>query len=527
MASLGESLEQMQTLWGSWSFGKKVGISAGSITAIAVVLSLLLGTERADMTPLMSNLTLEDANEITETLTAMRVPYKLSRSGTTVMVPKDEVHELRMKLAAQGLPKGGGVGFEIFNKPEFGISRFAEKLNYRRGLEGELQRTIRSMDVVKDARVHVVLPKKSLFRDKEESATASVTLHLARGRAMSEGQVQSIVHLVSSSVEGLSSDSVTVVDSKGKILAKSGEGMNFGEGLDAQRKMECDLEGRITQIIERVVGQGKASVQVAAELDYTQSELFQETYDGENPAPRSEQSTEEISGVNGDDAQGIPGARANVVGGPAQAGQFANEGGDRRTAKTTNYELNKTTKREVAQVARLKRMTVAVLVDGVRTPGADGAAETVTARPQEELDQIKALVQGAVGFNIDRGDEVTVVSMNFTPTEEEIELTQEKQMTWQDYLNLLWKPVLGFLFVLVLVGIMFSMRKMGEPGGVPTPILESPQSVRDLEAALTAAGQGAALAGSADAQLAAAAMKSSRPDPEKAAAVIKGWLTEG
>ena len=271
MASLGESLEQMQTLWGSWSFGKKVWVAGGSLTAIIAVVSLLMGTERADMTPLMSNLTLEDANEITETLSTMKVPYTLSRSGTTVMVPKDNVHELRMKLAAQGLPKGGGVGFEIFNKPEFGLSRFAEQLNYRRGLEGELQRTIRSMDVVKDARVHVVLPKKSLFRDKEESATASVTLHLARGRAMSESQVQSIVHLVSSSVGGLSSDSVTVVDSSGKILAKSGEGMNFGEGLEAQRKMERDLENRITQIIERVVGQGKASVQVAAELDYTQS----------------------------------------------------------------------------------------------------------------------------------------------------------------------------------------------------------------------------------------------------------------
>ena len=165
MASLGESLEQMQTLWGSWSFGKKVWVAGGSLTAIIAVVSLLMGTERADMTPLMSNLTLEDANEITETLGTMRVPYTLSRSGTTVMVPKDNVHELRMKLAAQGLPKGGGVGFEIFNKPEFGLSRFAEQLNYRRGLEGELQRTIRSMDVVKDARVHVVLPK-SLFRDK-------------------------------------------------------------------------------------------------------------------------------------------------------------------------------------------------------------------------------------------------------------------------------------------------------------------------------------------------------------------------
>jgi len=526
MATVGESLGQLQTLWDSWSLGKKIWVAGGSLTAVVTVVMLLVGTEPTDLSPLMSNLTMEDANEITEQLILMKVPYKISQSGTAVLVPKGDVHELRMKLAAQGLPKGGGVGFEIFNKPEFGLSRFAEKLNYRRGLEGELRRTIRSMDSVKDARVHVVLPKKSLFRDKEEAATASITLHVARGRAMSEEQVQSIVHLVSSSVEGLSSDSVTVVDSSGRILAKGGEGMNFGQGLEEQRKMEQNLEGRITKIIERVVGQGKASVQVSAELDYTQSELFTETFDSENPAPRSEQATEEISGGNIDDIQGIPGARANVVGGPAQLGQTTSEGGDRRTAKTTNYELGKTTKREVAQVARLKRLTVAVLVDGVRTEGADGT-ETVAERSPEQIAQIKELVQSAVGFSEDRGDEVTVVSMGFTPTQDEVLLNEEEVMEWQDYLNLLWKPVLGFLFVMVLVGIMFSMRKMGDPGGVPTPILESPQSVRDLEAALTAAGQGAALAGSADAQLAAAAMRSSRPDPEKAAAVIKGWLTEG
>lgn len=524
MASLGESLGQLQALWGSWSLGKKVWVAGGSMAAIGALVSLLMGTEPSNLSPLMSNLTPEDANEITEQLSTMKVPYKITRSGTTVMVPKEQVHELRLKMAAQGLPKGGGVGFEIFNKPEFGLSRFAEKLNYRRGLEGELRRTIRSMDVVNDARVHVVLPKRSLFREKEEPASASVTLHLSRGRGISEGQVQSIVHLISSGVEGLTSDGVTVVDSTGRTLAKGGDGLNMARGMEEQLKMETNLEQRITQIIERVVGAGKASVQVSAELDYTKSEFLQETYDPENLAPRSEQATEEIKGADADAVGGIPGARANVVGGPAQAGDIAGGTGDRRTSKTTNYELSKTTRREVAQVARLKRLTVAVLVDGVRTVADDGA-ETVADRDPEELARIKDLVQRAVGFNENRGDEVTVVSMGFIPTPDEVEMTQEQTMTWQDWFHMLWKPVLGFFFILVLLGIMLSMRKMGD-GGVPTPILESPQSVRDLEAALTAAGQGAVL-GNADAQLAAAAMKSSRPDPEKAAAVIKGWLTEG
>ena len=329
---------------------------------------------------------------------------------------------------------------------------------------------------------------------------------------------------MSSSVEGLNSDYVTVVDSAGKVLARGeGDASQVGKGLEEQRKMERDLERRVTRIIERIVGPGRASVQVSAELDYTQSEVTQENYDPEGSAIRSEQKTEEQSFGNADGEAGLPGARANVVGGPAEVGAAGAPGSDLRTAATTNYEVSKTIRREVAQVARMKRLSVAVLVDEAVTKDADGN-DVNAPRPQEELDQIMDLVRKAVGYNVDRGDEVTVVSMPFTQTQDEIELTEPPPRSIEDWINLLWKPVLGLLCLLVLLGVMRSMKKMSE--GVPTPILETPQSVRDLEAALSAAGHGT-LGPGEDAQVAAAAMKNTRPDPEKAAAVIKGWLTEG
>ncbi len=524
MATAEEAATQLKDVWNTWTLGRKAFVTVGSIGAIAIVFSLLFGGEPSNMVPLMADMTMSDANDVTNMLDGMKVPYKLAKGGTAILVPADRVHKVRMALAAEGLPKGGGVGYEIFDDPAFGMSRFTEKLNYKRGLEGELRRTIQSMAAVKDARVHIVLPKRSLFKDREESATASITLQLERGRRLTEDNVQAVVHLVSSSVEGLNSDYVTVVDSAGKVLARGeGDASQVGKGLEEQRKMERDLERRVTRIIERIVGPGRASVQVSAELDYTQSEVTQENYDPEGSAIRSEQKTEEQSFGNADGEAGLPGARANVVGGPAEVGAAGAPGSDLRTAATTNYEVSKTIRREVAQVARMKRLSVAVLVDEAVTKDADGN-DVNAPRPQEELDQIMDLVRKAVGYNVDRGDEVTVVSMPFTQTQDEIELTEPPPRSIEDWINLLWKPVLGLLCLLVLLGVMRSMKKMSE--GVPTPILETPQSVRDLEAALSAAGHGT-LGPGEDAQVAAAAMKNTRPDPEKAAAVIKGWLTEG
>jgi flagellar M-ring protein FliF len=175
MATAEETMIQLRDIWGTWTLGRKAFVTGGSLGAIAIVLSLLFGGEPSNMVPLMTDMTMSDANDVTNMLDGMKVPYRLAKNGTAILVPADNVHKVRMSLAAEGLPKGGGVGFEIFDDPAFGMSRFTEKLNYKRGLEGELRRTIQSMAAVKDSRVHIVLPKRSLFKDRDEKATASIT----------------------------------------------------------------------------------------------------------------------------------------------------------------------------------------------------------------------------------------------------------------------------------------------------------------------------------------------------------------
>ncbi|MEE2959645.1 MAG: flagellar basal-body MS-ring/collar protein FliF [Myxococcota bacterium] len=522
-----DTLAQLGGIWGSWSTGRKMFVTLASVASIGGLIALLSSPDSLQYSPLMTNLSLDDANTITESLTTMQVPHKLSGSGSTIMVPKDRVHELRMKLAGQGLPKGGGVGFELFDDPALGMSRFAENLNYRRGLQGELQRTISSIDVVKNARVHLVLPKKRLFKDKDEPARASVTLRLVRGRALTDEQVQGVVHLVASAVEGLSPQYVTVVDANGKMLAKGGgDNLELASGMEQQRKLEESLENRVSRIMERVVGEGKASVQVSVEMDFSQNEYVKEEFDPELVAVRSEQTSTEERGSAEKTAAGIPGARANMAGGVGGVGAGAESSGDSRKAETRNYEISKTTTRQVAKIARLKRVTVAVVVDKVRMPSADGKTETVEERPAEEMQQLTELVQKAVGYDAKRGDEISVMAMAFTRTEAEEELKIETGMTGMDWFHLLWRPIIG-LFLLILLFMV--IRSLGRAADAPpVPILETPRSVRDLEAALSSgAAQSEALAASTEAQAVAGAMKGGRPDPEKAAAVIKGWLSEG
>ena len=524
MMGLEDSLKQLAEVWKSWSFGKKAFILVGALVSIIGFGMIITSPNEQNFSPVMTNLSIQDANNVTQALDAMRIPYKLTKDGSVVMVPSAEVHKVRMQLAGQGLPKGSGVGFEVFDDPGFGMTRFAEEVHFRRALEGELRRTLSTMDTIRDARVHIVLPKRSIFKETEEKATASVTLEMENGRRLSENTVSSVVHLVASSVDGLMPEEVTVVDATGRILARGGDEYGgLGSGLQQQRKFEQNLEERVTRMIERVVGMGRATVQVSAELDFTVSEFTNENYDPEGIAVRSEQTMDEQRAGDAAEAGQIPPPAANAAGLADQLG--AN--GETRNTVTRNYEVSKTVRREVAKVPRVKRLSVAVLVDGKRELDANGA-EVVVNRTPEELARLEDLVKNAVGFNTDRADEVKVVEMTHTMPEA-ISEAPPAEMSWVDWLNLLWKPVLGLLFFFLLLGVMIAIRRQSE--GAAIPVLEQPRSVRELEAALL--GRQAielpptAPGASAEAQDAATALRETRPDPEKAAAVIKGWLSEG
>ena len=547
MAGLQEPVTQITRMWSDLSWVQRLAASATLILGVALFSGLAYWSSRQNYAPLMTNLSPEDLDQITQRLTADHVPFRTAAGGSAVLVPEDLVHDQRMRMAGEGLPRGGNVGFEMFDAPNFGMSHFAEELNYRRGLEGELRRTIRNIDAVKDARVHLVVAEKALFRDQEQPASASVTLTLHQGRKLTGGQVQAVVHLVSASVAGLPPERVTVVDQSGTILSKNTEGNGeAGSTLERQHNIERGLEERVSELLVPIVGTGHSVVRVSANLDFSQTDRTSETYDPSATALRSEQVSDEQRTAAMAPTGGIPGARSNLTG--VQKGT-ADLGGGPATRKleTRNFEINKVVQRDVAQPGRLTRLSVAVLLDGITTTGEDGSKK-MTERTPEELARINEVVRRAVGFDADRDDQVVVQSMVFdTPAAAEVVAADPM---WLRLVDRYWLPViLSALGVALMVSIM---RRDTRSGGLPLPqVLDIPRSVRELEQVIetgglsfkTPMGQAAMLAANtppglaptaaaavgahgAQAAPAAAVAMHARPEPDRAAHVLKGWLNE-
>jgi flagellar M-ring protein FliF len=436
---------------------------------------------------LFSNLSNEDGGAIVTQLTQMNVPYRFADNGGALMVPEDKVHELRLRLAQQGLPKGGNVGFELLDKEKFGISQFSEQVNYQRALEGELARTIESLGPVKSARVHLAMPKPTLFVREQKAPSASVTLTLQPGRALDEGQIQAITHMVSSSVAGLPPGNVTVVDQSGHLLTRSdavGRDLN-----DAQLKYAAEVEARYQQRIEAILnpilGQGNVHAQVTAQINFDTREQTDEKYqpngDPKNASIRSQQtSTSEQSGSPY--PGGVPGALSNQ---PAPAntapvntpntnaanGQNANgqnnaANGQRtstastssvptnsRRDDTVNYELDRTIRHTKMNVGDVQRLSVAVVVNYRE----DDKGKAI-ALNEQQLKQIEDLTREAMGYSQTRGDSVNVVNSQFNTTEPtSTELPFWQQQSFFDQLMSAGKWLLVALVAFILY------RKMVRP----------------------------------------------------------------
>lgn len=510
---------QLHEQWQGWTVQRQLS----AVLVIAVCMTLFgamvyMGT-REDLVPLMTNLAADDANEIAGKLQAQHIPFQVTADGGVILVPADQVHAVRLKLAGEGLPKGGGVGFELFNDNGLGMSNFAEQINYRRALEGELRRTIRTMGGVRDARVHIVVPKPTVFRSEEQSARASVTLNLVGGRRLDGEQVKSIVHLVASAVEGLSPDNVTVVDTHGAMLSRGGDAQAaLDERLRYQRTVENGLEQRVIEILERALGPNSVSVRVSAEIDYTATEKMTEEYDPDSSVVRSEQLSEEQARNAQSSASGVPGVRSNVAGG-APPNNPLNGNETKRQAQTRNYEFNKVTSKEVGPLGRLARLSVAVVVDGQQKKDADGKS-TSQSRTAEELERIKELVKKSVGYDLQRGDQVEVQNMAFAPVEAELPPNE----TWTQFVPKLGRPMVAMVGLLLLALILRPLlrRESFEP-----QVLQAPRTVREIEAAMEQrpafAPPPVALGKEAPPAL---ALGVGRPDPIKAAGIVKGWLSE-
>lgn len=389
-----------------------LGVTAVVAAALFALIFRVGGEEKA---LLFSGVEMAEAGEIAGRLEAANIPYELKGDGTTIMVPRSKVLSARLMLSEDGLPSRGSVGYEIFDRQDvLGATQFQQNINRLRALEGELARTIASIQGVESARVHLVLPERQLFAKEREAPSASIVIK--SGGELSAGQVRAVRNLVASAVPGLSVNRVTVADASGRLLAAAeggDEGAAAAEAIDERKAgLEARLAKEVQTIVESVVGAGAARVQVAADVDFNRVTSTSQTFDPEGRVVRETNSVEESStGAAG--GGGAASATRNLPDG-ATAGDAGGSGeASERTEEQVRYEISNTTRTEIVEGGRIKKLSVAVAVDGVTTPGADGAPPTYAPREAADLERISALVKSAVGFDEARGDKVEVVNMRF------------------------------------------------------------------------------------------------------------------
>jgi len=421
---------------------RKISLVVASVVTLSFLGVFVHVASRPEFRVLFSNLSSEDAGDIVSRLQEKKVPYRISPAGDAVSVPAEKVTELRLELAAAGVPRGGNVGFEIFDNKTFGSTEFEQQLNYRRALQGELSRTINSLDEVKQSRVHIVLPKDSLFLEEQKKPTASVTIKLKEGRNLHTSQVDGIVHLVASSVEGLNPEDVMIVDSRGNILSRVKSESSLvrlsNSQTEYQRNIEKDLAGRIQSMLENVVGPGKAVIRVSADLNFQVTEKTEETYDPEAPVIRSMQRQTEKTNKGG-----APGSSDNP--------------GHEKIEEVINYEINKAVNKTVMPVGDIQRLSIAVLVDGIYRKNEKGA-EVYEPRSKKELEGIEELVRKSAGFSVQRGDQVVVTSMPFKNAYEE---SGRETTPWQEKITVFYPLIrYGVIFVVAVLVFMFVLRPL-------------------------------------------------------------------
>ena len=444
------------------------GLGASRLMAMVAVTAALIGffafvimrVTTPQMTTLFTDLSLEDSNAVIKDLERQAVPYELRNDGAVIMVPKDKVTRLRMKLAEGGLPKGGGVGYEIFDKSDaLGTTSFVQNINHLRALEGELARTIRAIDRVQAARVHLVLPERPLFARETPEPSASIVVRV-RG-SLEPQQIRAIRHLVASAVNGLKPQRVSIVDETGQLLADGAGGPNDNTAGDERRSaFEKRMRNEIEAIVSSVVGSGRARVQLSADFDYNKITETSDKFDPEGRVLRSSQTREESSATadnNGQVSVGneLPGAQQNSNAAVARDQS-------KKTEETNNYEISHTTKTEVTEAGRVNRISVAVLVDGNYTKN-DKGEMVYQERGKAQLDQIAALVRSAIGFDQKRGDQVEVVNLRFAeapvvvPLAEPAGLLGMLQFTKDDVMYVI---ELGVMMLLGLVVLFMVIRPL-------------------------------------------------------------------
>lgn len=395
----------------NWPLSRKLSLAGICLLSFLIFGVIIFQARKAEFRPLYTDLPQQEAASVTQWLKEQDVPYQLENSGRSIYVPAGLVYETRLNLAGQGLPRQGGVGFEIFDKQNFGVTKFTQKVNFQRAMQGELARTIVAMDVVKSARVHLVLPEERLLKEQQKPPKASVVVDLEPGRALGMGQTQSIIHLVAGSIEGLDKGQVTVLDTGGRLLSEN-QGQDpdllmLPDKVKFKNTLENRLENRVQALLDRALGHGNSLVRITAELDFTQEAITTEEYDPDSLVPRSEKITESQSGQL--HAGGVPGTASNL-GNNTGTSQVIPE---TRSSEVINYEISKTIKQIQRPVGDVSQISAAVLVADPFDPEANSGQGGYVPLAPEKIESIRKMVVSAIGLDADRGDRIEVVSMPF------------------------------------------------------------------------------------------------------------------
>lgn len=516
-------LQFFNTFW-VLPLSKKISMVFIIVLVVTGFVLMFFLANQEDFQVLYNNLSPDDGGRIVAKLKERQIPYQVEANGSIVMVPAEKVYELRLSLAGDGLPSGGNVGFEIFDKNDFSTTRFVQELNYRRALQGELTRTINQFKEVKDSRVFIVVPKESLFVEEKKSATASIQLDLHS--SLPAAKLAAIVHLVANAVEGLDPDQITVVDTKGRLIFKgestdNSSSLMSGTQMDYKTGVENEIKENVESMLEGIVGTSKAIVRVNAEIDFNKITMSQEEYDPSTTAVRSMRNIEE-SAQSSEDG---PASDQTVVNQRRGVVPSAMDSGNNMVKKdvATNYEINKITKTILKPAGTITRLSVAAVIDGTYKieKQKDGTAKkTYVPRSDQELKKFEEIVKKAMGYNEDRADQVTVSSISFAGAVPD--MPEEAKGSKLDMLKQVAnykKTIINFalvimVFFLVIRPLMKSMKNLADEVA-----LEQKQLAAET-------GEYTQISGPTSVNPKEKVYEISQSNHDKTQQVLKGWIGE-
>lgn len=509
-------------MWISLSRNQRLALSGIAVAALVVLIGFVTMSRPSEYRAAFNNLKDEDAAAVVAKLKEAKIPYELERG--TVKVPSAQVEEVKLMIAAAGVVKqGGGAGFEIFSQPHFGLTEFAEKINYQRALEGELSRSIGRLEAVEAARVHLTLPEQSLFVSQKKDPTAAAVIQLKQGRKVDQAQVQGVIQLIAGSVEGLKPEAVTVMDTAGNVLTERGGDTDPARKQntrgDVQRAVEQRLTDEVKAMLMPLVGPDKAVVRVNADLDWDQYEANSETYSPNQKAPqvRSRRETSESSAEGAATAGGVPGAQTNVPGYPAAGANPGSNAQNEKRDVTTNYELSKTTEKTIRAPGAVRRLNVAVALDS-----------EVIADPAQ-ADAISRLVATAAGLDTSRGDLVTLTSLPFSAAGTARPADVAEQARQRETMLSLARLVAMVLGPLLVVGMIWLVLRRSRPKPEKLEIKDVQPSEVDGQALASEQPLPALPIPEIDpeqARIEQELQRMAKTDPAMMASLIRTWMNE-